>query len=324
MTDPTRADPFGCSFRQRLDLGGLLMSPTFSGPATGPRPVSSTFVLGWTIFRITVWVAIVVWLDPRLLKWVGGEAVGHWLIGHVWARVLGALPLGLLAIVSAFEIINDPKRFAARETLATTVGGSVVDLRLDPALGIPDGPGLRVPVGRWSMTVGAWKRDGRVRTMARVLVETRSSFSFLARGPEREPELLQGLQRGAVKVAVSRIDSQASAARGVPSAETFAYIAEPPLKTGSDAVDRAVILRANQPDAARTLFTTPAMVSAISTLNAATRRWDWSFYPLESSGQAEMRLELPGGLKDEDLLRAMRTSIGAALEGMSEARQIAA
>jgi hypothetical protein len=37
-----------------------------------------------------------------------------------------------------------------------------------------------------------------------------------------------------------------------------------------------------------------------------------------------MRLELPGGLKDEDLLRAMRTAIEAALEGMSEARQIAA
>jgi hypothetical protein len=300
------------------------MSPTFSDLATGPRPVSSSFILGWTIFRISVWIAIVVWLDPRLLKWVGGEGVGHWLIGHVWVRVLGALPLGLLAIVSAFEIINDPRRFAARETLATTVGGTVASLRLDPTLGVPDGPGLRVPVGRWSMTVGTWKREGRVRTMARVLVETRSSFSFLARGPEREPELLQGLQQFAAKVAVPRIESQAHAAPGVSLAETFAYIAKPPIKTGSDAIDHLVVLNANQPDAARVLFTTPAMVSAISILNAATRRWDWSFYPSESSGQAEMRLELPGGLKDEDLLRAMRTAIEAALEGMSEARQIAA
>jgi hypothetical protein len=300
------------------------MSPAFSDLATGPRPVSSNFILGWTIFRITVWIAIVVWLDPRLLKWVGGEGVGHWLMGHVWVRVLGALPLGLLAIVSAFEIINDPRRFAARETLATTVGGTVVRLRLDPTLGVPDGPGLRVPVGRWSMTVGTWKREGRIRTMARVLVETRSSFSFLARGPEREPELLQGLQQFAAKVAVPRIESQAHAAPGVSSAETFAYIAELPMKTGSDVLDGDVTLRANQPDAARVLFTTPAMVSAISILNAATRRWDWSLYPSESSGQAEMRLELPGGLKDEDLLRAMRTAIEAALEGMSGAGQIAA
>lgn len=66
------------------------------------------------------------------------------------------------------------------------------------------------------------------------------------------------------------------------------------------------------------------ILSAISILNAVTRRWDWFFYPSESSGQAEMRLELPGGLKDEDLLRAMRTAIEAALEGMSQARQIAA
>lgn len=300
------------------------MSSTFSDSAAGTRPVSSGFILGWTIFRITVWIAIVVWLDPRLLKWVGGEGIGHWLVGHVWVRVLGALPLGLLALISAFEIINDPKKFAARETLATTAGGTVVRLRLDPTLGIPDGPGLRVPVGRWSMTVGTWKREGKVRTMARVLVETRSSFSFLARGPEREPELLQGVQRFAVKVAMSRITGQANVARGVSPAETFAYIADPPMKTGSDAVDRVVVLRANQPDAARVLFTTPAMVSAISILNAATRRWDWSFYPSEPSGQAEMRLELPGGLKDEDLLRAMRTTIEAALEEMSGAGQIAA
>lgn len=300
------------------------MSSAFSDPAAGPRPVSSGFILGWTIFRITVWTAIVVWLDPRLLKWVGGESIGHWLMGHVWVRVLGALPLGLLAIVSAFEIINDPKRFAAREALATTVGGTVVVLRLDPTLGIPDGPGLRVPVGRWSMTVGTWKREGRVRTMARVLVQTRSSFSFLARGPEREPQVLQRVQKVAMKIAMSRIASQANATRGVSPAETFAYIAEPPMKTGSEAVDRVVFLRANQPDAARVLFITPAMVSAISILNAATRRWDWSFYPSESSDQAEMRLELPGGLKDEDLLRAMRTAIEAALEGMSEAKQIAA
>lgn len=300
------------------------MSSTFSDSPTGPRPVSSGFILGWTIFRITVWIAIVVWLDPRLLKWVGGEGVGHWLMSHVWVRVLGALPLGLLAIVSAFEIINDPKRFAARETLATTVGGTVVSLRLDPTLGVPDGPGLRVPVGHWSMTVGAWKREGRVRTMARVLVETRSSFSFVARGPRGEPELPQRLQRFAVKIAVSRIESRAHAARGVSPGEALAYLAEPPLKTGSDAVDRVVVLRANQPDAARILFTAPAMVSAISILNAATRRWDWSFYPSESSGQAEMRLELPGGLKDEDLLRAMRTAMEAALEGMTGAGQIAA
>ena len=300
------------------------MSSTFPDSTMGPRPVSSGFMLGWDLFRISVWVVIVVWLDPRVLKWVGGESVGLWLIHHAWVRWLGALPLGLLAIASAFEILNDPKRFEARQALATTVGGTVVSLHLDPTLGIPDGPGLRVPVGRWSMTVGTWKKDGKVRTMARVPVETRSSFSFVAKGPDGESRWLQGLQQVTVKLAVSKIASEADIEHTVLPAETFAYLAEPPMKTGSDAVDGIVVLRANEPDTARTLFVAPAMVSAISILNAATRRWDWTLYPTKTAGQAEMRLELPGGLKDEDLLRAMRTAIETALEEMARVGQTAA
>ena len=298
------------------------MSSTF--PDSGPRPVSSGFMWGWDLFRISVWVVIVVWVDPSLLKWVGAEDVGRWLIHHGWVRWLGAPPLVLLAIISSFEVVNDAKRHAERQTLATTVGGTVVSLRLDPTLGIPDGPGLRLPVSRWSMTVGTWKRDGKVRTMALVHLDTRSTFSFVAKGPESESQLFQGLQHFTMKLAVSKIASEANVERTVVPAVTLAYLAEPPMKTGSDAVDGIVVLRANEPGTARTLFVAPAMVSAISILNAATRRWDWSLYPSKTAGHSEMRLELPGGLEDEDLLRAMRTAIETALEEMSGAGQIAA
>jgi len=298
--------------------------PTTPATATAPASVGHGFVIGWTAFRIAVWILIAVWINPRFLDWVGGEGVARWLGDHRWAWWLGVPPLGLLAVISAFELRDDRRQRAARQSLASTTGGTVVKLPgIDPAFGIATGPGLRMPIGRWSMVVGTWKRKGTPHTVASVRVEPRTGLSFAAHGSGREPTLLRGLQQLAMGAAVRQMAKRASDARAAAAAATVAYLAESPIVMGHEALDRAVVLRANHPDAARALFTSSGVASAIAALDARTRRWEWTLYPAEP-GMAEMRLELRGALSDTESLSVVRALLSAALEELAGAGVIAA
>jgi hypothetical protein len=300
-------------------------------PSTPPEPepvvraVGTGFAIGWTIFRISVWVLIAVWAYPRLLDWVGGEGIARWLGDHRWVWWLGVPPLGLLGLISAFELRDPRRQRAARRDLASTVGGTVVELPgIDPTLGITTGPGLRVPLGRWSMEVGTWRRKRTSYTVASVRVESRTSLSFVAHGAGREPMVLRGLQQLAMGAAVRQMASRASSPQAAAAAATVAYLAEPPIGFGNEALDRALVLRANHPDAARALFTSSGVASAIAALDARTRRWEWTLYPTETAGMAEMRLECPGTLSDPESLGVMRGLLSAALEELAGAGVIAA
>jgi hypothetical protein len=68
-----------------------------------PATVSQRFVIGWNIFRITVWIMIAVWANPHFLDYVGGEGIARWLLHHRWL-LLAAPPLGLLGLLSVFEV----------------------------------------------------------------------------------------------------------------------------------------------------------------------------------------------------------------------------
>jgi hypothetical protein len=266
-----------------------------------------------------VWALIAFWVYPRLLDFVGGESVAQWLLDHTWVRVLGIPPLGLLGLISAFEPIN-PRKRAARQELAAEVGGTLVELGdLDTMSGIPDGPGLRVPLGRWSMVVTTWTRKGDVRTVASVRVKTLSPFSFVARGSGREPKMMRNLQQFAVAHSLRHMTKHAKDPRVAAAATSLGYLTEPPITTGDDALDRTVVLRADVPDTARALLTAAGMPPAIAELNAKTRRWDWTFYPTSVAGVAEMRLECPGTMKDSDTLRVVQALMKAALEKMDRA-----
>jgi hypothetical protein len=171
------------------------------------------------------------------------------------------------------------------------------------------------------MVVRTWKSKGNAHTVASVRVETRSTFSFVARGTDREPKMMRGLQQLVVGYSQRHMAGHGDDPRAAAAAATLAYLAEPPIATGNDSLDRAVVLRANQPDTARALFTTSAMASAIAALDAKTRRWDWTFYPTATAGMAEMRLECPGAMTDADTLRVVQALMRAALENMARARR---
>jgi hypothetical protein len=291
-------------------------APTRSGPSMG-------FVIGWDVFRILVWVTIAVWVNPDLLVFIGGEDAARWLRTHGWVRLLGVPPLGLLALISAFEVINDPRRHGARKELARGTGATLVELRgIDPTYGLPSGPGLRVPLGRTSMVVGTWKSQNKACTVASVRVEARTAFSFVARGPDREPAMLRGAQQLAMGHAMRRLANRADDPRAAAAAATLAYMADPPISTGHDMLDRRVVLRANHPDTARTLLGASAVTSAIVELDAKTRLWDWSLHAT-SAGRAEMRLECPGALDDAESLSLVRTLMEAALEELTRAGVLA-
>ena len=281
--------------------------------------------MGWTVFRIAVWVLIAVWANPQLLDWVGGEGIARWLLDHRWVWWLGMPPLGLLGLISVLEVRDDRRQRAARQALANDTGGTVVELRgIDPTLGIATGPGLRVPLGRWSMVVGTWKRRSTPHTVATVQVESRTALSFAAHGSDREPMLLRGVQQLAMGAAVRQMAEHASDAPAAAAVATVAYLAESPIVIGHQALDRAVVLRANHPDAARALFTASGVAGAIAALDAKTRRWDWTLYPAESAGMAEMRLEFRGTLSDTESLSIVRALLSAALEELAGAGVIAA
>ena len=291
-----------------------------SRPAPIERGPSKGFAIGWDIFRITVWATIAVWAYPHFLDYVGGRDIARWLIHHNWVRWLAAPPLGLLAIVSAFELLNDPRKRGSRDKLAQSMGATVVELRhIDPNYGLPTGPGLRVPLGRWSMVVGTWSNKHNARTVAKVIVETQSAFSFVARGADREPAVMRGLQQLTVGHAMRQMADRTDDPRAALAAATLAYLSEPPMSIGNDALDRAVVLRANHPDTARALLTASAVASAITALNEKTRRWDWTFYPTATAGMAEMRLEVPGALSDVESLKLVQALMQTALEHLATA-----
>jgi alkylhydroperoxidase family enzyme len=294
--------------------------PSSHAESNEPKPVGTGFLIGWSIFRIMIWATIAVWMCPQLLDYVGGDGVARWLLHHGWARLLGVPPLGLLGLISAFEVLNTPQQRAAREEVARGLGATVVELNhIDPTYGLPSGPGLRVPLGDRSMVVGTWKSKDKVHTVASVKLETRTGFSFVARGTDREPAMMRGLQQMAMGHAMRHMAEQTDDPRAAAAAATMAYMAEPPITCGDDVLDREVVLRANHPDTARSLFTSSAVASAITALNAKTRQWDWTFYPTSTSGMAEMRLECPGALSDAESLRLVQALLRAALEEMARA-----
>lgn len=289
-----------------------------------PATVSRGFVIGWNIFRITVWIMIAVWANPHFLDYVGGEGIARWLIHHRWVLWLAAPPLGLLGLISVLELLNTGQQRAAHDKLARAMGATVVTLRgIDPTYGLPGGPGLRVPLGRWSMVVGTWKSDGHARTVAKVVLQTGSEFSFAARGVDREPAVMRGLQQWAVGHAMRQVAARTDDPRAAAAAAPLAYLAELPIMTGNDALDRAVVLRANHPDAARALLTSTTVTSAIGALNQRTRRWDWTLYPTSTAGLAEMRLECPGTLNDVESLAPVQALMQAGLEHLENMRVLA-
>jgi hypothetical protein len=277
------------------------------------------FVLGWTLFRLTVWAAVALWMNPQLLDIVGGESIARWVLDHGWVRWVAAPPLALLALISVLEPLNDPRKRAARQELATRIGATLVDLNdLDLTYGIPDGPGLRVPLGRWSMVVATRKSRGDVHTVASAHVGTSSQLSFVARGVGREPRMMRDLQQLTAGYSLRSAKRAGGEERG-QALDTLAYLSKPPIETGNEMLDRTVVLRANEPDLACALFTSSFTASSIAALNAMTRHWDWTFHPAATPGMAEMRLVCPGALKDLDTLQSVQSLMKAGLEGMAEA-----
>jgi hypothetical protein len=319
LPEPDRK--FTASFR--IVKSGVLS--TTSSPAYSPSPIhpgssGAGLAIGWTLFRLLTWATVAAWMYPPLLGYIGGEGVASWLLHHTSVRMLGMLPLGFLALITMFRAVDNPQVRAAREELASSVGASLVEVRgIDSVYGMPSGPGLRMTLGRWSMDVSSWTRRDGPHTLASVTVKTPSSFSFVARGAGREPAMLRGLQNVAMTIVVRNLENQPSDPRAAALAATMGYIAGPPIATGNDAIDRAMVLRANQPDAARALFTASDMAAPLAALNAKTRNWEWTLYPAAATGTAELKLACPGALSDAESLRVVRDLMGAALEEMARA-----
>ena len=300
----------------------LKLEADTSGMSKGP---SVGFAMGWDVFRILVWVMIAVWAYPHFLDYVGGRELARWVLHHNWIRWVAAPPLGLLGLISVFDLQNDPRKRAGREKLALATGAAVVELHdIDPTYGMPMGPGLRVPLGRWSMVIGTWKRESKAHTVAKVVAETQSSLSFVARGTDREPAMMRGLQQLAMGQAMRQMAERSDDPRAAAAAATLAYMAEPPITIGNDALDRMVVLRTNQPDAARALLGSSAVATAIAALDQMTRNWDWTFYTTPTAGLGEMRLECPGAMSDAESLKLVQTLLQAALEHLAGAGVLAA
>lgn len=281
--------------------------------------------IGWNLFRLVLWSVILVWIRPRLLDSIGFQDVAIWLERHTWFRWLGVPPLGLLAMLSAMEPINTSRRRAKMEDLAMTTGGTVTDPpKMDPLHGLPDGPGLSVPIGRWSMTLSRWKRGSRPTTVAKVVVSGASGFSFAAQSAANEPVLLRGLAQASFKFAIGDMKKRAVDAQAMAAVESIDYLASPPITIGHDSLDRLMVLRSNRPDLARALFLSSGVARAIEALDSQSKRWNWTLQPSGTGGAAEMRLECPGALADAEALGPAKELLQAALDHLHGQRVVAA
>jgi hypothetical protein len=283
------------------------------------KPVGKLFIFCYDMFRLFVWATIAVWVNPKLLDWIGGHGVGVWLEHHMWVRVLGAPPLFVLAFLSALEIKDTAKQRSKLAGVAGGLGGTVGrSPAIDPTYGMSDGPALRIPVGSWSMSVRVWKEKSRRRTVAQVQLDALSEFSFAARGAAREPLALRGLQQRVAGAAMRGLAERGGDPRAAVVAHTLTYLGEAPIRIGDPALDAAVVLRSNQPDAARALFGSGPVTRAVGALAARTSGWDWTLYPVQRAGSAEMKLECPGALDDGESLREIQQLLRAALEHLAE------
>ena len=295
-----------------------------TGPSRARDEASDTFStwfpVAWWAFKLLAWSSMFAVLAPRTLEYVGGHDFARWLVRHTWVRIVCVPVLLPFWLFSAFELRSPGRERAARSKLADAVGGTVAGTpKLDPGLGLPEGPALRVPLGVWSMHIATWVRGSKRRTVARATVEARTSFSFAAGDAGNEPALLRGLQQGATAFAMSQLaEKEADSARSA-SLATLSYLSEAPITTGQATLDRTVVLRANQPDTARGLLTSAPVQAALAAFDEPGRRWNWTLYPVSQAGFAEMRFECSGGPLDEARVSQIRALLAPALEHLATA-----
>lgn len=301
------------------DEGHVLPHGAPRGQVDGSTRFDTWFPVAWWTFRILVWATAAVFLEPRWLEQVGGDDVARWLGRNAWFRWLSVPILGPMLAFSAFELRGTGRERAARAGLAAAVGGTLVKTpRVDPVLGLPEGPALRVPLGPWSMVVATWVRKRARRTMARVTVRVASSFSFLARSARSESAMLRGLQQGVVTMQLQRWAGDDGDPRRAVTWPTLAYLGEAPMRIGHAELDRTVVLRANQAETARGMLALAAVPPALAAFESLSRSWEWSLQPTERPGQAEMRFECSGGELDAERVRVLQELMGAALEYLAE------
>lgn len=261
------------------------------------------FPIAWNVIRVLIWILVAVWMNPRLLDFVGGADAAHWLIHHGWVRLLGAVPVGVLGLVSLFEPLGGGRRRGidafARRTGATPIEPTAFDVRY----GVPEGPGLRVPAGRWTIDVWSLAPRGRRRTtVASAAVATHSAFGFTVHGARRGAQFAGGLEERALRHALARAAERSDDPRAQATARRLAWMADPPVTVGHPDLDGSIALRTNQPDIARAVFGVPEVTEPFVEWMAVIDRWDGSYHPDPDVGTAEFRIEWTGSLREAEPL----------------------
>jgi len=286
----------------------------------GERP--GGFPLAWNVARVLIWLLVAVWMNPRLLDYVGGHDVARWILHHGWVRLAGALPVGVLALASLFEPLGGG-RSAEVEDFARRVGGrTVTPTDFDPREGIPSGPGLRIPAGAWTIDVMSQALHGRRRTVARTVVKAGSAFGFAAHGSGRRLGVPESVRGGAMRHALNAAAERSGDPQVQVDARSFAWLADPPVALDHHALDGIVAVRTNQPDVARALMASGAVAESLAGLDGLVTRWSWTHFPDPRSGTAEMRLEWSGSMREAGPLQYAVTAMRTALATLGESGAI--
>ncbi len=292
-----------------------------SPEAAGPDAFKRLFPLAWAAFQLLVWAWAAVWWHPGFLEYVGGHASARWLDQHLWVRLLCVPILAPLLLISVFQL-RSSRRLTASE-LADVEGNTLLDSPgIDLTYGIPEGDTLRVPLGSWVMEIGTWVLMSKRRTVARVTVDASSSFSFVARASCREPVLLRGVQQAAMGFAMRHVAETNQAARAAGTAERMAFLGEAPVAIGDAALERAMVLRASQPNTARVLVMAGPVARAIAALEEQGQSWEWTLYPTSEPGRAEMMFECSGSMQNADRLSLVRELMSGALDHLASIGEI--
>jgi len=306
------------------------LQPEVTSTAT-PEPFNPSatsgigFQVGWMLFQLATWFTIATWIHPKLLGSIGLHGAAAWLEHHLWVRILASPVLLILGALSAFTPMGTSGRRAAVDALAVELGATrMVPPGMDRAHGISRGPGLCMPVGQWFVEVTLWSRRSRVTTVARARVATASELCFDARGTGRDLGPLRGLQQRAMAGALENAVARSEDPRAAQVVRALAYLGADPIRTGHASLDRLMVLRSNQPEAARDLFATDYIVSAVESLNRRSNQWAWSCHPGDTPGTRDVTIECPVALDDVDALRTLRTLMSGVLDHLAGQEKVAA
>lgn len=280
-----------------------------------PDRVQRLFPIAWQGFQIAMWTLMAVLVSPNLLGMLGWRTGERWLVHHALVRWGLAIVLAPGFLMSLFTL---------RSVGRTGEGGDEPEAQsaIDPTLGLRMSPVTRWPVDGTVIEAATWSLRRSRKCVASATLEVPSHLAFSARSARLEPSWFRGAAQGMMRAGIEQKRRRASGAQA-EAWDAMEFLTQAPVDVSGVPGGDAVVLRTNQPETARALFTVADVCRVIHELEEMGRTWEWSLIPNGNGAQATLRFECQGTVENAEIASRVQALMTAGIRGMARASQAA-